>query len=70
MTTTEAMIESQSFVPAVRHSFDRYEHLRLEYRGWSFSRISQQNVLPKSIRDNPGAYRSTYGGFSRYIGGK
>jgi hypothetical protein len=41
-----------------------------EYRGFSFSRISQQKVLPKSIRDNPGAYRSTYGGFSRYIGGK
>jgi len=41
-----------------------------EYRGWSFSRISQQKVLPKSIRDNPGAYRSMYGGASRYIGGK
>ncbi|MBZ5612004.1 MAG: hypothetical protein LAP38_27405 [Acidobacteriia bacterium] len=40
------------------------------YRGWSFSRINQQKVLPKSIRDNPGAYRSTYGGYSRYIGGK
>jgi hypothetical protein len=41
-----------------------------QYRGWSFSRINEQKVLPKSIRDNPGAYRSTYGGFSRYIGGK
>jgi hypothetical protein len=41
-----------------------------EYRGWSFSSVSQQKVLPKSIRDNPGAYRSTYGGYSRYIGGK
>lgn len=41
-----------------------------QYRGWSFSRINQQKVLPKSIRDNPGAYRSTYGGYSRYIGGK
>ena len=41
-----------------------------DYRGWTFSRISQQKVLPKSIRDNPGAYRSTYGGYSRYIGGK
>jgi hypothetical protein len=40
------------------------------YRGWSFSRINEQKVLPKSIRDNPGAYRSTYGGFSRYSGGK
>jgi hypothetical protein len=41
-----------------------------EYRGWSFSSVTQQKVLPKSIRDNPGAYRSTYGGYSRYIGGK
>jgi hypothetical protein len=41
-----------------------------EYRGWSWSRVSQQKVLPKSIRDNPGAYRSSYGGYSRYIGGK
>jgi hypothetical protein len=41
-----------------------------QYSGWSFSRINEQKVLPKSIRDNPGAYRSTYGGYSRYIGGK
>ena len=41
-----------------------------EYQGWSWNRISQQRVLPKSIRDNPGAYRSSYGGYSRYIGGK
>ena len=41
-----------------------------EYRGWGLTRINQQKVLPKSIRDNPGAYRSTYGGYSRYIGGK
>jgi len=41
-----------------------------EYSGWSWSRVSQQKVLPKSIRDNPGAYRSSYGGYSRYIGGK
>ena len=41
-----------------------------EYRGWSLSRVNQQKVLPKTIRDNPGAYRSTYGGYSRYVGGK
>jgi len=41
-----------------------------EYRGWTFSKINEQKVIPKTIRDNPGAYRSTYGGFSRYIGGK
>jgi hypothetical protein len=41
-----------------------------EFRGWSFNRVSQQKVVPKSIRDNPGAYRSMYGGVSRYVGGK
>ena len=41
-----------------------------QYSGWSFSRINEQKVLPKTIRDNPGAYRSMYGGYSRYIGGK
>ena len=41
-----------------------------EYRGWSFARVNEKKVLPKSIRDNPGAYRSTYGGYSRYMGGK
>jgi len=42
----------------------------VEYRGWSWDRVNQQRVIPKSIRDNPGAYRSAYGGYSRYIGGK
>jgi hypothetical protein len=41
-----------------------------QYRGWTTTKINEQKVLPKSIRDNPGAYRSTYGGYSRYIGGK
>jgi hypothetical protein len=41
-----------------------------EYRGWSWSRINQQMVVPETIRDNPGAYRSSYGGYSRYVGGK
>ena len=41
-----------------------------EYKGWSWNRVNQQRVLPESIRDNPGAYRSVYGGYSRYIGGK
>jgi hypothetical protein len=41
-----------------------------EYQGWSWSKVDQTKVLPKSIRDNPGAYRSSYGGYSRYIGGK
>ncbi|HLK22827.1 MAG TPA: hypothetical protein VKT81_27970 [Bryobacteraceae bacterium] len=44
-----------------------YAHIQ----GWAPTRINQQRVSPKSIRDNPGAYRSMYGGgYSRYIGGK
>jgi hypothetical protein len=41
-----------------------------EYSGLSLSKINEQKVLPKTIRDNPGAYRSMYGGYFRYIGGK
>jgi len=41
-----------------------------QYSGFSFSRINQLKVPPKTIRDNPGAYRPMYGGYSRYIGGK
>ncbi|MBY0374616.1 MAG: hypothetical protein K2Q23_11520 [Bryobacteraceae bacterium] len=41
-----------------------------EYRGVSFASINETKVPPKSIRDNPGAYRSSYSGFPRYFGGK
>lgn len=41
-----------------------------EYRGVSFANITERKVPPKSIRDNPGAYRSHYSGFPRYFGGK
>jgi hypothetical protein len=41
-----------------------------EYRGWSFSRINELKDVPKTVRDNPGAYRSTYGFYHRYTGGK
>ncbi len=41
-----------------------------EYRGWSFLDANEAKVAPKTVRDNPGAYRSHYAGFSRYIGGK
>jgi hypothetical protein len=41
-----------------------------ERSGWTFTSLNQHQVTPKSIRDNPGAYRSTYFGSSRYIGGK
>ncbi len=41
-----------------------------EYRGWSFSRVNELKNVPKTVRDNPGAYRSTYGYYHRYTGGK
>ncbi len=41
-----------------------------EYSGWSPTRVNELRNVPKTIRDNPGAYRSIYGGFSRYTGGK
>lgn len=41
-----------------------------EYSGWSLFRPDEVRGVPKSIRDNPGAYRSIYTGYSRYSGGK
>ena len=31
-----------------------------EYRGMSFARYDEVKSAPKSIRDNPGAYRGLY----------
>lgn len=41
-----------------------------EYRGWTFQRVSQVKDVPKTVRDNPGAYRSHYAYAPRYMGGK
>jgi hypothetical protein len=41
-----------------------------EYPGWSLFPPRRLTGVPKSIRDNPGAYRSIYSGYSRYSGGK
>ena len=41
-----------------------------QYRGFTLSRVNQQKIEPKTVRDNPGAYRSHYGYFPRYFGGK
>jgi hypothetical protein len=41
-----------------------------EYQGWSFTKVNQVNDVPKTIRDNPGAYRSHYSYYPRYTGGK
>jgi hypothetical protein len=41
-----------------------------EYKGWTMTPVNQVNNVPKTVRDNPGAYRSTYSNYSRYTGGK
>lgn len=39
-------------------------------RGWLATRPDRLSGVPRSIRDNPGAYRSLYNGSPRYFGGK
>ena len=41
-----------------------------EYSGWTLDRVNQVKDVPKTVRDNPGAYRSHYAGYYRYFGGK
>lgn len=38
--------------------------------GWFTSRPDVLRNVPRSIRDNPGAYRSLYNGSPRFFGGK
>jgi len=40
------------------------------YRGFSFASVNEVKNVPRSIRDNPGAYRSIYAGYHHYTGGK
>ena len=40
------------------------------FRGWGLNRVNQLKDVPKTVRDNPGAYRSHYGYYPRYVGGK
>lgn len=41
------------------------------WRGWSPLRADKVDKVPKSVRDNPGAYRSHYRSYGRrYYGGK
>ena len=41
-----------------------------QYRGWSMDAMNQLKNVPKSVRDNPGSYRSVYGCYHHYTGGK
>jgi hypothetical protein len=41
-----------------------------QYRGWGSMFVNEVRNVPKSVRDNPGSYRSHYGYVPRYFGGK
>lgn len=41
-----------------------------EYRGWSLNSVDEVKNVPRSVRDNPGSYRSVYGYYHHYTGGK
>lgn len=41
-----------------------------EYRGWSLDSMKKLSNVPRSVRDNPGSYRSVYSGYHHYTGGK
>lgn len=41
-----------------------------QHQGWSLDRTNEVKNVPRSIRDNPGAYRSIYSGYHHYTGGK
>jgi len=34
------------------------------------SKVNEAKVVPRTVRDNPGAYRSIYGVYPHYVGGK
>jgi hypothetical protein len=41
-----------------------------QYRGMSLDRMTMLQNVPRSVRDNPGSYRSVYNGYHHYTGGK
>ncbi|MCC7496907.1 MAG: hypothetical protein IT160_04970 [Bryobacterales bacterium] len=41
-----------------------------EYRGFTFAGVNEAHIVPRTVRDNPGAYRPHYSGYNRYVGGK
>ncbi len=38
--------------------------------GYSFRKGDELRNVPRSVRDNPGSYRSIYSNYNRYSGGK
>ena len=41
-----------------------------QYQGWSLARVNEVMNVPRSVRDNPGSYRSVYSSYHHYTGGK
>jgi len=41
-----------------------------QWTGWWIMPVERLTGVPKSVRDNPGSYRSHYAGYRRYYGGK
>ena len=41
-----------------------------QHHGWSLDRVNELKNVPKSVRDNPGSYRSIYSSYHHYTGGK
>ena len=41
-----------------------------EYKGWTFTSPNEVKNVPRSVRDNPGSYRSIYHAYPHYTGGK
>lgn len=41
-----------------------------QWAGWSLASVNQSKTVPRSVRDNPGSYRSTYSSYHHYTGGK
>ena len=41
-----------------------------QYQGWSLATINEVKNVPRSVRDNPGSYRSVYSSYHHYTGGK
>ena len=39
-------------------------------RGWGDAQVNELKNVPKSVRNNPGAYRSHYGYYPHYATGK
>lgn len=41
-----------------------------QFRGWTLTSVDKTSNVPKSVRDNPGSYRSIYSSYHHYTGGK